>query len=105
MGGQGRGVLSDFKMTRVSSIKNGGLWIGLTVVVQFPNGGYGWKLTWCEASQLVKEPRTETNERKCTTTHPLYTKSTLLPVSKSGLVVSVLEPINSLIPHLKYFSH
>jgi len=54
MGGQGRGVLSDFKMTRVSPIKNEGLRIGLTIVVQLPNGGYGWKPAWCEASQLVK---------------------------------------------------
>jgi len=31
-----------------------------------------------------------------TAAYPLYTKTTLLPVSKSGLVVYVLEPINSL---------
>jgi hypothetical protein len=56
MGGQGRGVLSDFKMSRVSRRAN---WVrtkatGLTIVVQFPNGGHGWKLAWCEASQLVE---------------------------------------------------
>jgi ribosomal protein S14 len=56
MGGQGRGVLSDFKMSRVSrrAMRMRAKVPGLTIVVQFPNGGHGWKLAWCEASQLVE---------------------------------------------------
>ncbi|KAJ4212336.1 40S ribosomal protein mrp2, mitochondrial [Fusarium solani] len=55
MGGQGRGVLSDFKMTRVrAEPRPRRQTLRLTLAVQLSNGGHGWQHSWCEESQLVE---------------------------------------------------
>jgi hypothetical protein len=85
MGGQGRGVLSDFKMTRVSRMKRRELRIGLMIVVQFPYGGYGRKLAWREASQLVKRLGRERARRE------MYDYSMMEGVLKGRDILGIID--------------
>jgi ribosomal protein S14 len=57
MGGQGRGVLRDFKMTRVRGLLDKTNLLGNKtanpVVVPIPYGGHGRKHSWYQESKLV----------------------------------------------------